>query len=134
MYIRPSIIGGRITLKISEMKHEEAIKGVANALKQDILSLYELMYLNNPNSLVYTLRQMRLTDAVNPKQEEIEKIIKRLIVKKDIDKLRYIAYNVEPDNKINNFTNNMKLWELLGTPVGSFGKVFDMYIHNKNGN
>jgi hypothetical protein len=110
------------------MKQAEALKEVVKALKKDILSIYELMYFNNPISLVYSLRKHNLINGVTPKREDIEKIIKRLIIKRDRETLRNIVYTFTPDTKINNFTNNQKLWSDLQLNVADYKNLFDKYL------
>lgn len=115
------------------MTDEVIIKAAMN-IKGDALDLFELMYMNNPNSFVNALRIEKHTAMIKPDNKEIEKIIKRYIAKSDVSTLqniiKHVAYN--PQNP--NFSTNALLWENIGVTAGDFMQVFNNIVERQKGN
>jgi len=107
------------------MTKEETISKIGMAAKNSPLELFELAYFNNPVGLVYALRSNNLTAMIIPKEEEIEKVIKRLLVKRDITDIRKVFTAFPFKTDVQNFTTNAKLWETMGARMGDFVGVFD---------
>lgn len=113
------------------MKVTPNLQRAAQSLRTNVIDIFELAYLNNPVSLVHSLRQNRLTTMVMPNNKEIEAIVKRLILLKDAETMRRVLKGFSYNSASNNPSSNSDLWAALGFNPGDFTGLFNKAINNK---
>ena len=101
------------------------IAQMAQAAKNNGFDLFELAFFNNPNSLVYALREKGHTALVKPDGKEVAKVIRRLVVMKDKAAMRSVLSLFKYDAANGNFSTNADLWNEIGVRPGDFVAVID---------
>lgn len=110
------------------MKPTPNLNNAVQALRNNVLDVFELAYLNNPVGLVHSLRQNGLTSAVNPSNKEIEPVVKRLLLVKDREMIKRVLKGVAYNRNSGNPSSNVDLWTALGVEEGNFAGIFERIV------